>query len=134
MTFIHLAATRNGQTQQINRAYKTMAADLKCKAVQAPDCDDPSTLSHKQLVSLVLSLQNQLADALALLEEGRTAAYSDASVTGTTAYWDSKHVADESGVAVCTICRNAKELGGTKLAGDWLFPVGTTYGRRRKSK
>jgi len=44
-------------------------------------------------------------------------------------------VAEKSGVAICTICRNADKLGGTQLAsGDWVFPVGTTYGRRRKAK
>jgi hypothetical protein len=83
---------------------------------------------------LVASLQNQLADAQRLIEEMRAQANSDAPVAtvGTAKYWDTKRMAKESGVAICTICRNADALGGIKLGGDWLFPAGTTYGKKRK--
>ena len=82
-----------------------------------------------------LWLWQRLADAEALIAEMRAYANSDEPAAAKpSAYWDSKRVARESNVAVCTICRNADKLGGTKLGGDWVFPVGTTYGKQRRRK
>lgn len=128
-----IAATRAGQAKQVTKAFRGIATELKRKQInQLDDSDHLNSLSHRQLVGLVLSLQNQLADAQALLEESRTAAYSDAPAA--IKYDDCKTVAKRSGVAICTICRNADTLGGIKLGGDWLFPTGTTYGKRRQRK
>ena len=130
--FTGLATTRTGQTKQIDKAFKGMAAELKRRqAVQTADCDEPQSIEQYKL--LVASLQNQLADAQALIEEMRTQANSDAPVAtvSTAKYWDTKRMAKESGVAVCTICRNADVLGGIKMGGDWLFPAGTKYGKKR---
>src|SRR6185503_3779239 len=104
--FTGLAATRTGQTKQVNKAYKGLAADLKRKqsvAVKAVP------MTAKQYECLIADLRQQLADAEALITEMRKHANSDAPAVAvsTAKYWDSKRVAKESGVAVCTICRNA---------------------------
>jgi hypothetical protein len=133
--FSPLGTTRAGQTAQVNHAFKGLAADMKRKqAVAAPDCDEPQTLEQAKRV--IAHLQSQLADAQALIDEMRATANSDApaAVTSSTKFWDSKRMAKESGVAICTICRNAESLGGIKLGGDWLFPAGTTYGKKRTRK
>ncbi|MBA3948124.1 MAG: hypothetical protein H0X37_26690 [Herpetosiphonaceae bacterium] len=129
-----LSKTQAGRTGQINRAYKGLAEDMKRKAIAVPDCDQPQTL--EQALRVIVDLQSKLADAQNLIEDMRANANSDAPVatTSTAKYWDTKRVAKESGVAICTICRNVDVLGGFKLGGDWLFSVGTTYGKKRKRK
>lgn len=133
--FAGLGKTQMGRSAQINRGYKGMADEMKRKkqAVDV-DCDEPQTLPDA--LRLIAHLRNQLADAQAIIEDMRTQANGDhnAESDQKVGYWDSKRVAKESNVAVCTICRNAAEMGGIKLGGDWLFPAGTTYGRRRKTK
>lgn len=135
--FTGVAATRTGQTGQVNRAFKGMADEMKSKKVdQLADSDHLNRLTHRQLVSLVFSLQNKLIEKQATVDEMRAEANSDAPIAAasTAKYWDTKRMAKESGVAVCTICRNADTLGGIKLGGDWLFPAGTTYGKKRQRK
>lgn len=135
-TFTGLADTATGRTRQITKAYKGLADDLKRRSAGQPaDCDEPQTLKQAKLV--IASLRNQLADAQTLIDEMRAQANSDAAapVVTTSASWTTKTVAEKSNVAICTIIRNADNLGGWQLqSGDWLFPVGTTYGRRRKAK
>ncbi len=136
-TFTGLANTRRGQTQQLNHAFHGMAEDMKRRAVAAADCDQPTTLPAA--LRVIESLQQQLADAQALIDDMRAQANSDVPAESAperrlSGYWDSKMVAEMSGVAVCTICRNAKSLGGIKLGGDWVFPKNTTYGIKRQQK
>ena len=132
-SFNGLGATRSGQSQQVAKAYRGMAAEMEAKQVDAADCDEPQTI--EQYRWLVASLQAKLADAQALIDEMRATANSDTPAAATTGKLiDSATLARKSGVSVSTICRHAAELGGTKMAGDWLFPSGTTYGRRRKAK
>jgi hypothetical protein len=134
--FTGLAATQRGRTQQVNKAFRGIAEDLKNrKAVQTADCDEPQTVEQYKL--LVARLRNQLADAQALIDEMRASANSEApaaEVVTSAKLWSTERVAKESHVAICTICRNADLLGGIKIGKDWLFPAGTTYGRRRKRK
>jgi hypothetical protein len=145
--FTGLAATQRGRTGQVAKAFKGLAADLKNKQVFNPDCDEPQTLEAAKRV--IVALQQQLADAEALIAEMRAASNSDApaatadaeansdapaATADTVHLWNTARVARESHVAVCTICRNVDLLGGIRVGKDWLFPVGTTYGRRRKRK
>lgn len=135
--YARLGATRRGQTKQVNHAYSGMADEMKRRAAQAADCDDLSSLSHQQLVNLVLSLQNQLADAQNLIDEMRAEANGSAPLQAETSgdYWTTKMVAEESGKCIATITRNAESLGGWQLqSGHWLFPVGTKYTGRRSRK
>lgn len=132
-----LAATHQGRTRQITKAYKGIADDLKrSRAGQPADCDQPQTL--EDALRRIAFLEQQLADAQTLIEEMRGQANSDASVEAVAESgksWSTKTVADKSGVAICTIIRNVDTLGGWQLeSGDWRFPVGTIYGRRRKAK
>lgn len=130
-----LAATRTGQSKQVDKAFKGMADELKRrKAVQAADCDQPQTLEQAQRV--IASLQNQLADAQRLIEDMRAQANSDAPVAtvSSTKYWSTERMAKESGVAICTICRNADALNGIMVGGVWLFPAGIKYGKKRNRK
>ena len=128
-----LARTLTGRTRQITNAYRGMADEMKRKQSVVIE-DVPMTI--QQYECIIEDLRQQLADAEALIQDMRRQANSDApaAAPSSTKYWDSKRVAKESKVAVCTICRNADTLGGIKLGGDWLFPAGTTYGKRRKSK
>ncbi len=131
--FNGLGATRSGQSRQVAKAFKGLAADMARKQVINPDCDEPQTIEQYKL--LVASLQARLADAQALIDEMRAEANSDAPAAAATGQLiDSATLARKSGVSVSTICRHAEELGGTKMAGDWLFPAATTYGRKRKPK
>ncbi len=128
--FIGLAATANGRAKQINRGFRGLAADIeRRRAGQAVEPDAPQTLDHA--LRLIAQLRNQLVDAQATIDDLRAGLNSDSAVVS-EAMWDTATVARKSGVAISTICRNADKLGGKKLGGDWLFPVGTTYGRRRK--
>lgn len=132
-----LGATRRGQAKQVNRAFSGMADEMKRRSAQVEDCDDLSSLSHQQLVNLVVSLQQQLADAQSLIDEMRSEANGSASLQAEASgdYWTTKMVAEKSGKCIATITRNAQSLGGWQLAsGDWLFPVGTKYAGRRKRK
>lgn len=131
--FTGLGTTRTGQTKQVNRGYKGLAADMKRKQSVAVE---PVPMTAAQYECIITDLRQQLADAQALIAEMRAQANGDApaAAISTTKYWDSKTVAEKSGVAVCTICRNADTLGGMKLGGDWLFPAGTTYGHKRNRK
>ena len=128
-----LARTYQGHTRQINRAFLGMADELERNAVILEDVP----MTAQQYECIIEDLRQKLADAEALINDMRAIANSDGTDTvsgNPTKYWDSKRVAKESKVAICTICRNADILGGTKLGGDWLFPVGTTYGKKRKGK
>lgn len=132
---IGLAATQRGRTAQITRAYLGQADDLKNrKLVQPADCDQPQTL--EEALRVIVDLKNKLQEAEDQREADRAAAYNDAPVAVSAAkYWDTATVAKKSGnKAVSTICRNAKALGGIKLAGDWLFPEGTIYSGKRHRK
>lgn len=132
-SFNGLGATRSGQSAQVAKAFRGMAAEMEAKQVDAADCDEPQTI--EQYRWLVASLQAKLADAQALIDEMRATANSDAPAAAVTGNLiDSATLARKSGVAVCTICRHAAELGGIKMAGDWLFPASVTYGRKRKRK
>lgn len=134
-SFTGIAATKSGQSQQLDRIFKNMARNLKSRnAAQPVELDEPQTLADAKRV--IAHLRNQLADAQNLIDDMRAQANSDApTVTASTEFWDTATVARKSGnVSISTICRNAVALGGTKLGGDWMFPVGTTYGKRRKSK
>jgi len=135
--FTGIADTQKGRTRQITKAYKGMADDLNHRrAVAAVDCDQPTTLPAALMV--IEALKQQLADAQNLIDDMRAQANSDAPAGSAAAMiksWSTKTVADKSGVAICTIIRNVDKLGGWQLdSGDWRFPVGTTYGRRRKAK
>ncbi len=140
MTSVHrfggLAATRTGQTKQLDRAYRGIADDLtRSKTVEAADCDQPQTL--EQALRVIASLQNQLTDAQALIADMRNTANSDApaATSRQAKYWTTKQVAQKSGnKAISTITRNAIALGGIKVGSDWLFPVGTIHHGKRKSK
>ena len=133
-----VGSTLRGRTSQITRAYRGMADEMKHKkAVQAADCDQPQTL--EQALRVIADLQNRLADAQTLIEEMRAAANSDqpdvpAVASSKPKYWDTKRVAKESGVAICTICRNVEALGGFMMDGGWWFPANTTYGKKRSRK
>lgn len=130
-----LGNTHQGRTSQLNRAYKGLGADMKRKqAAAGPDCDEPQTLEQYKLAYAALKLK--LEEAQTLIDEMRAAANGDSpAATTTTGFLTTAEVARKSGVAVCTIIRNTDVLGGWQLPnGDWLFPSGTTYGRRRKSK
>jgi len=133
-----LAATQQGRTRQMSRSYRGMADEIeRRRAERAEDCDDLSSLSHQQLTNLVISLRQQLTDAQNLIDEMRAEANGSTPVQAESSgdYWTTKMVAEKSGVAICTIIRNVDTLGGWQLqSGDWLFPIGTTYGRRRKAK
>lgn len=130
--FNDLGKTRAGQSRQINRAFSGLADELERR--RAANIED-APMTAAQYERRIADLEQKLADAEALISEMRAYANGDepAAVKPTT-YWDSKRVARESHVAVCTICRNADKLGGTKLGGDWVFPVGTTYGKQRRRK
>lgn len=131
-----LAATLSGRTRQITAGYNGLADRLKrARAAQAQaGCpDDLAALTRDQLQALVVSLQAKLEGALATIEDLRALANRDAALPA-DAMWDTATVARKSGVNVSTICRNAQRLGGIKLGGDWMFPSGTTYGRRRAAK
>lgn len=132
--FVGLSKTQRGRAEKIRRGYLGMAHEMENKRVVDADCDQPQTL--EDALRLIAHLKNKLAEAEDQREADRAAAYGDAPAvaSGTVKYWDSKRVAKESSVAICTICRNAADLGGTKLGGDWLFPAGTTYGHKRKRK
>lgn len=132
--FNGLAATQTGRTAQLTRAYKTMAADMKRRqSAQPVDIDEPQTLADA--LRLITALRQQLADAQAAIDDMRKASNGEVTVSesATADYWTTAQVARKSNVAICTICRNAGTLGGRKVGSDWFFPVGTTYGRRRKS-
>lgn len=128
-----LSATQRGITDQLTRGYKGHAADLKHKQSVAVES---VPITAAQYECIITDLRQQLADAQTLIAEMRSHANGDApaAAISTAKYWDSKTVAKKSGVAVCTICRNADTLGGMKLGGDWLFPAGTTYGHKRNRK
>lgn len=132
------AATEQGRSRQINRGYRGMADEMKRRAAGQPaDCDDLSDLSPQQLVNLVVSLQQQLADAQNLINEMRAEANGDLPVQAAdkSEYWTTKMVAEKSGKCIATITRNAESLGGWQLeSGDWLFPVGTQYAGKRSRK
>lgn len=133
--FTGLAATQRGRTGQVAKAFKGLAADMKRRqTIESPDCDEPQALDAAKRV--IVALQQQLADAETLIDEMRAAANSDApaATADTVHLWNTARVARESHVAVCTICRNVDLLGGIRVGKDWLFPVGTTYGRKRKAK
>lgn len=133
--FTGLAATETGRTRQIAKAFHGMAEDMKTRAVASADCDEPKTLAQAKRV--IASLRNKIAEYEDLLNEIRAEANSDAPTPAVTSSksWTTKTVAEKSGVAISTIIRNVDKLGGWQLqSGDWMFPVGTTYGRRRKSK
>lgn len=129
-----LSKTQAGRTGQINRAYKGLADDMKRKTIAVPDCDQPQSL--EQALRVIADLQNKLVDAQNLIEDMRANANSDTPVAtvNTTKYWSTERMAKESGVAVCTICRNAEALNGVKVGGVWLFPAGIKYGKKRKRK
>lgn len=132
-SFTGLGATRSGQSAQVAKAFKGMAAEMEAKQVDAADCDEPQTI--EQYRWLVASLQAKLADAQALIDEMRAVANSDAPAAAVTdGLISTADLAEKSGVSVSTICRHAEELGGIKMAGDWLFPASVTYGRKRKRK
>jgi len=128
--FGSLAATQRGRTDQITRAYLGAAEELKHKQ----EAVKTVPMTPFQYECLITDLRQQLADARHIINEMRDQANSDAPAVVTGKYEDSKTVARRSGVAVCTICRNADSLGGMKLGGDWLFPAGTTYGKKRERK
>lgn len=125
-------ATRSGQSKQVNKALRGMADDMKRKqsvAVRAV----PKTA--KQYECVITDLRQQLAEALALIKDMRASVNGDTpAAADVSGFIDSATLARKSGVAVCTICRNADKLGGIKLGGDWLFPATATYGRKRKAK
>lgn len=131
--FSGLAKTAAGRTAQITRAYRGIADEMARKQTPAPDGDTLDTLTPKQLRALVRALQDKLADAQAAIDDMRASANGGHDVPATAVdYWDTRRVARESHVAICTICRNATALSGIKLGGDWVFPVGTKYGGKRK--
>lgn len=132
--FAGLSTTTKGRTDQLNRVYRGMADEMKRNQAEQSDYDDLSALSAHQLRRLVIKLQQDLADAHALLEDMRAHENGDqfAAVGKKVSYWDTARVARESGKSIATICRNAKELGGIKLGSDWVFPSGTRYGGKRK--
>ena len=128
--FAGLGKTFSGRTTQIARGYRGMADEMARKQAAAPEDDAPQTLEAAKRV--IAYLEQKLADAEALIEEMRADANEGIPSGASGTYWDSKRVARESNAAVCTICRNADVLGGIKLGGDWLFPAGTVYGKKRK--
>jgi len=131
--YLNLAATQSGRTRQIAKGYRGLAEDMKRRQSDQADCDQPQTL--EEALRVIASLQQQLADAQTLINDMRGQANSDAPAEAGSQSWSTKTVADKSGVAICTIIRNVDVLGGWQLeSGDWRFPVGTTYGRRRKAK
>ena len=131
--FSDLGKTRAGQQRQMSKAFQGLADELDRR--RAANTED-APMTAAQYERRIADLEQRLADAEALISEMRAYANSDepATVAKPSTYWDSKRVARESNVAVCTICRNADKLGGTKLGGDWVFPVGTTYGKQRRRK
>jgi len=131
-TFHDLGKTRAGQSRQISKAYQGLADELDRR--RAANTED-APMTAAQYERRIADLEQRLADAEALIAEMRAYANSnEPAAAKPSTYWDSKRVARESNVAVCTICRNADKLGGTKLGGDWVFPVGTTYGTQRRRK
>lgn len=135
--FSDLGGTQRGRTDQITRAYRGAADEMKYKqAVQPADCDQPQTL--EQALRVIADLQNKLADAQNLIDDMRAAVYSNApaAAVNVSRYWNTQRVLKESNVrAVSTITRHAVELGGIQMAdGDWLFPEGTVYKSQRKRK
>lgn len=127
-----LGRTLNGRKQQIDKAFNGIAANIKHRQAEAP-ADAP--LSASQYRAIIADLEQQLADAGALIEEMRRSANSDApAAISSTRYWSAKRVSKESNCAICTVCRNAVELGGVKIGADWMFPTGTTYGGRKRGK
>lgn len=132
--FTGLAATTNGRTKQIARGFRGLAADIERRRSRQP-VEPAAPQSLEQALRVIDALRSQLADAQDTIDSLRAQLNSDsASPVASEAMWDTATVARKSGVAISTICRNADTLGGKKLGGDWLFPAGTTYGRRRKSK
>ena len=134
--FTGLALTETGRTRQITKSFKGLAEDMKRRrAGQPADCDQPQTL--EEALRRIVYLEQKLDEAQTTIDDLRAQINGDAPAASAAPIesWTTKTVAQKSGVAICTIIRNVDTLGGWQLqSGDWLFPVGTTYGRRRKAK
>lgn len=126
-----LVDTYVGVLKQVNRAYRGQGKEIaRRNAGKLDDCQ-PKTL--EEALRVIEAKNHIIADLRASLVDKKRADHKAVIRSGNTEpkYWDTATMCAKSGCVVSTITRNAKELGGIKLGGKWMFPVGHPYSKKR---